>query len=154
VSVGIVDPNPVTVRVLEINLPNPVCPDGEIPRLVGKADVCHAVLLQASEDRLEVAGGERNGRAELRGALFFGIAADQVKRSEAVDCEPLETTFADSMGCFVEAGNIRGEASSGCACQSSWGLRVQAMPVDLPQRKKPARAVATLPTSLVGRSLN
>jgi hypothetical protein len=124
----------VTVRIL-IDLPNPVRPDGEIPRLAGKADLRHAVLLQASEDRLEVAGGARIVRGALKGPLFFSISADQVNRLEAVDCEPSDSTFADSMGCFVEAGNIRGEASSGCACQSSWGLGAQAIPVDLPHER-------------------
>ena len=125
----------MTVRVLEIDLPNPVRPDGEIPRLAGKADLRHAVLLQASEDRLEVAGGERCGRRELTGPLFFRISADQVKRSEAGDCEPSDSTSADSMGCFVEAGNIGVEASSDCTCQSSWGLGVQAMPTIFPSER-------------------
>jgi hypothetical protein len=125
----------MTVRVLKIDLPNPVCPDGDIPRLADRADIRHAVLLQASEDRLEVAGGARNVRGALKGPLFFSISADQVKRSDAVGCEPSDSTFADSMGSFVRAGNIRVEASSGRACQSSWGLGIQAMPVIFPSER-------------------
>jgi hypothetical protein len=79
--------------------------------LAGKADICHAALLQATEDRREGAGGERNGRGEWTGPLFFRISADQVKRSEAVDCEPSDGTFADSMGNIVEAGGAPGNGA-------------------------------------------
>ncbi len=72
-----VDPHPVSVKVLKIDLPNPVCPDGDIPRLAGRADICHAVLRQASEDRLEVADDERNGRGTWTGPCFFRFSADQ-----------------------------------------------------------------------------
>jgi hypothetical protein len=41
-----------------------------------------------------------------------------------------------------------------CASRSSLGFGVHTMPIDLPPVRKPAQAVAALPPSLMGRSLN
>jgi hypothetical protein len=65
---SIVDLDPVTVRVLEVDLPNAVCPDGDALRLTGNANLGDAVFFQSGERRLKVSsgkcemGGKRTGR--------------------------------------------------------------------------------------------
>jgi hypothetical protein len=103
-SVGVVDFDPVPVRVLEVHLPNPVRPNGNVLWLTSEADIRHPVLLQASERRLEVSSRERHMRGELTGSLRFRVAADQVECPEAIDGEP--PAFANPVGDFLKAKDV------------------------------------------------
>src|SRR3712207_2228574 len=103
----------MTVRVLEVDLPNAVSPDGDVVSLTGNAAICDAAFFQPGEDRLEASGGKREVGGERARPLRFGISPDQVNCSEAVDGEPSDMRLADPVGDVLEAENIGIE---GCAC--------------------------------------
>ena len=96
----------MSVRVLEVDLPDPVWSDGDVLRLTGEADIRHPVLLQTGQRRLEVSGGKRHMGGERAGSLLFRIAADQVEGPEAVDGEPSDMALADPVGDFLKAKDI------------------------------------------------
>ncbi len=119
--VSIVDLDPVTVRVLEVDLPNAVCSDGDALRLTGNADIGDAVFFQSGERRFEVSSGKCEVGGERTGPPRFGIAPDQVNGSEAVNGEPPDMSLADPVGDLFQAENIGVE---GCAC------------IDIPHKKR------------------
>src|SRR6476620_3818870 len=95
---GVVDLDPMAVRVLEIDLAGAVLAPVDLAGLAGQIDVGDALLHEGYERCIEGGGGERQMRRELARPLTFRVAADQVQRAEAVDHEPADVAPADAVG--------------------------------------------------------
>jgi hypothetical protein len=130
------------VRVLEVDLPNPICPNGNVLRLTGEADISHPILLQARERRLEVSGRKSHMGGEWTGSLRFRVAANQVEGPEAVDDEPSDVALANPVRDFRKAKD--GSVEEGT------GIHIPNIQRDMMQGEKVGHGQVPVPKSSEG----